>query len=116
MGESAKSPSCTGLGLAETDQARLISELETAVAEQKSMLNGGDPGAMRAVGDRIDALLARITAMAGSLSRDSAAELEKLRQTHLAVCLAIAAQKQDLADRLARIRRSKGPLRAYRGG
>ncbi|HUS47776.1 MAG TPA: hypothetical protein VNA25_19190 [Phycisphaerae bacterium] len=116
MGDSAETPSCTGLGPAESDQARLVSELEAAVAEQRSMLDGGHPGALRAVGERIDGLLARITAMAGSLSRDSAAKLEKVRQTHLAVCLAIAAQKQDLADRLARIRRSKAPLRAYRGG
>jgi hypothetical protein len=89
-------------------------ELEELLADQLARAREGRPDGVAGLAERIDELLA----IAGSAGADArlAERARRVGRLYDQLCLALAARKQQLGDRLARLRLGKNVLKAYRFG
>ncbi len=107
----SREPSAPGDGL----QRQLLDELQLALTSQLSLAERDDLEGVQALTDEVDALLERLTSLAGADEHIDRARLERIRRLHSTLRLSLAAQKEQLGGRLSHARRGKNALRAYGG-
>lgn len=98
------------------ERVHLLDELESVLKKQLELAHQGD-----STSEKFDALTSR----AGSLMRKMASlgildsgerrsRVSQLRRLYGALCLVVAAEKADVSDELARIRRGRKIIGTYR--
>jgi len=91
-----------------------MDQLQTLVTRQKALLARQDYQSLGATGETFDNLLSHLAQFA-PLDAPTAARLAQIAHAHQRLCLALAAQKQQTAQRLAKLTTATRILRAYAG-
>jgi hypothetical protein len=93
--------------------SRLLDQLQTLVARQKELLARQDYQSVDATGATFNSLLNQLAQFA-PLDDPASARVAQIADTHQRLCLALAAQKQQTAQRLGKLTTGARVLRAYR--
>jgi len=97
-----------------TDWAGLLNELESLLVEQLCQAQSGRLDDLAASVQRAGELADRIGAACGPQDGRRGEQIERVRSLHKQLCLTLAGRKQELADKLTKMRRGKSMLRVYR--
>jgi len=97
-----------------TEFTGLLKELESLLVEQLSLAQSGRFDELAASVERADELVDRMGAVCGAQGEPHGRRIERIRRLHRQLYLTLAGQKQELADKVGRMRRGRKVLRAYR--
>lgn len=96
------------------DIERLLSELDSAISQQISLVQNDDLETVEALAGRVDEVLQRVGTICTELSPTCAERLKRIYDLYRKLCLILAQRRDELAHELARLSRGSRGLRAYR--
>ena len=98
---------------ATTETDRILSELESLLSEQISLVHEDRLAELDTRSARIEELLALAPGGGGAVP--DGPRLKRIALLYNELCLILAAGKKDVSDRLSRLATGRTSLRAYRG-
>jgi len=95
---------------------RTLAELTDALRRQLDLVRAEDYAAMLPAAKAVARALDRLARLDPALLAPLAPQVRQVEALHRQVCLTLRAQRQDLAEQMARLRTGGTAVRAYRGG
>lgn len=108
-------PACADATGAPAARERLLDELADVLAGQLDLARRENYLAVLAAGQRVGILLDRLGGFPRRPPDACAEKIRRVRRLRRELALTLAAARQDAGDGLARLRKGKRTLRAYRG-
>jgi len=94
--------------------SQALDRIESLLARQVACAKNGDYTAVLALEPELKSTLERASALPGGAQPELQMSLHRIDALRRELELILAQQRQELTEQLARIRRGKGTLRAYR--
>jgi hypothetical protein len=98
------------------DRVRLLDELDSALKKQLELAHQGDLASEKfdVLTSRTDVLVQKIVSLGIPNSDELRGHCNQLQKLYKALCLVVAAEKADVSNELARIRRGRKIIGTYR--
>ncbi len=98
------------------ERVRLLDELENLLKKQLELAHQADAASEKfdALTSRADVLVRRIKSLGAQDWGELRARYDQLQRLYKALCLVVAAEKADVSDELARIRKGRKTIGIYR--
>jgi hypothetical protein len=91
----------------------LLGQLQAAIDSQRDCSRSGDEEGQRRAGETVSRILAQLETQRDTPTSEMVRRLLRLRDAHRVACLAVAGEKQEIAQRLRQLARGKSAATAY---
>jgi len=96
------------------EHINLLDELQSLLEKQMELARKGNINEIEALSKQASSLVGKITRSGILESAEFRSRREQLRKLYQNLCLALAAQKAETAEKLSQVRRGKKTIEVYR--